>query len=271
MNLRHGFFSLDCHNYARWLPVHLKDMTELKEKHPGIAREFSKGKFCVQKSYNVFSAISLDQAHEQMNEKIKGDGGMIGLTENSNGLRRWMVSGPEVARIVQEFEDTTEEERNVGKAHHEDSTAFNKRFAKHVNALHRTFLALGSPFREDMKDLYSLESKRICDPEVHSRLLKLRSLGQKQYEDFVSSRLMARSVSFKEKIRLNKLNVFSNHEKRKESKINLKMDAAKNDAHLFVQLYIGCQTRGGNLKDFFAHENRKYSVFVRRISVKGRL
>ena len=252
------FFSMDRHNYARWLPVHLKDMAELKEKHPCIAREFSNGKFCVQRSVNKFSAISLDQAHEQMNDKLKGDGGMIGLTENSNGLRRWMVSGPEVARIVQEFEDTADEEPTGDKAHHEDSAAFNKRFAKHVNALHKTFLELGSPFREDVKDLFSLENKTICDPEVHSILLKLRSLGQEQYKDFVSRRLMARSVSLKDKIRLNKLAVFGNHGKRKETKIKLKLNAAKNDAHLFGQLYIGCQIRGGNLEEFFSHENRKY-------------
>ena len=30
----------------------------------------------------------------------KGDGGAVGLTENPAALRRWMVSGPEMARLI---------------------------------------------------------------------------------------------------------------------------------------------------------------------------
>ena len=114
------FFSVDWQNYACWLPAHLEDITEWKEKHPIIAREFSNGKFCVQRSVNKFSAISLNQAHVQMNDKLKGDGGMIGLTENSNGLRRWMVSGPEVTRVVQQFEGTADEEFHKSKSSEND-------------------------------------------------------------------------------------------------------------------------------------------------------
>ena len=56
-------------------------------------------------SIQKFSAIPIDYKHEQNNKKVKGDGGAIGLTENSSELLRWMVCGPEVARVVGEFED----------------------------------------------------------------------------------------------------------------------------------------------------------------------
>ena len=48
----------------------------------------------------MFSAIPLDQAHEQNNAYVKGDGGAIGLTDNATALRRWMVAGPEVTRLI---------------------------------------------------------------------------------------------------------------------------------------------------------------------------
>ena len=48
--------------------------------------------------------MAIDQAHEQNNAMVKGDGGAVGLTENPSALRRWMISGPEIARIVNEFE-----------------------------------------------------------------------------------------------------------------------------------------------------------------------
>jgi len=96
-------FGLDHVNYSRWLPIHLRDMVSLESKHPGIYREFAKGNFTIRKSTRVFSNMAIDQAHEQSNAVVKGDGGAIGLTEDSAALRRWMVAGPEISRLVGEF------------------------------------------------------------------------------------------------------------------------------------------------------------------------
>lgn len=99
------FFALDHTNYARWIPVHLRDMSELSARDPDIAREFNAGNFTIQKTNRVFSAIPIDQAHEQNNAWIKSAGGAIGLTDNPSALRRWMAAGPEVATLIEEFED----------------------------------------------------------------------------------------------------------------------------------------------------------------------
>lgn len=37
------YFALNHQNYARWLPIHVKDMQELQEKAPGVYREFCAG------------------------------------------------------------------------------------------------------------------------------------------------------------------------------------------------------------------------------------
>ena len=42
----------------------------------------------MQKSNHKFSRITADQNHEQMNAKIKGVGGVIGLIENETALQR---------------------------------------------------------------------------------------------------------------------------------------------------------------------------------------
>ena len=42
--------------------------------------------------------------HEQNNEVIKSDGGAIGVTEDPSVLRRWMVAGPEISRLVANYE-----------------------------------------------------------------------------------------------------------------------------------------------------------------------
>ena len=63
-------------------------MLNLKEKHPQLAQEFKRGKFVVHKSSQEFSAMAIDQAHEQANGIIKADGGAIGITEDPSALRR---------------------------------------------------------------------------------------------------------------------------------------------------------------------------------------
>ena len=74
------FFALNHTNYARWLPVHLRDMSALQQTAPGVFLQFEKGLFTVHKSPRRFSAIAIDQAHEQNNGVVKGDGGAVGLT-----------------------------------------------------------------------------------------------------------------------------------------------------------------------------------------------
>ena len=46
----------------------------------------------------------MDHNHEQQNATIKGVGGVIGISENENALQRWLLFGPEVARLLEEFE-----------------------------------------------------------------------------------------------------------------------------------------------------------------------
>ena len=44
--------------------------------------------------------MALDQSHEQLNKWIKAEGGAVGLTEDPAALRRWMLAGPEVSRVI---------------------------------------------------------------------------------------------------------------------------------------------------------------------------
>eukprot|EP00745_Piridium_sociabile_P027883 TRINITY_DN44892_c0_g1_i4.p1 TRINITY_DN44892_c0_g1~~TRINITY_DN44892_c0_g1_i4.p1 ORF type:complete len:307 (+),score=64.28 TRINITY_DN44892_c0_g1_i4:780-1700(+) len=123
------FFADNNVNYARWLPIHLRDMMCIEEQHPEVAREFHKGNFVVHKSDRDFSAVAIDQAHEQNNAVIKGDGGAVGLTEDPSALRRWMVAGPEVSRLVANYEAVSGA-KDVQKSnrHHEQTEAAQKAF-----------------------------------------------------------------------------------------------------------------------------------------------
>jgi hypothetical protein len=100
-------FVMDHPNYSRWLSVHYRDMCLLPSKHPDIYNHFCDGAFVVHKTTRVFSSIALDHAHEQVNAVVKGEGGAVDLTEHPAALRRWMVAGSEMSRMIQEFEGGT--------------------------------------------------------------------------------------------------------------------------------------------------------------------
>jgi hypothetical protein len=83
--LVHLFFSLDHVNYARWIPIHLRDMKSLPVS---IREEFEHERHWVlSKTNNKLSAIPIDQAHEQENKNVKSVGGAVGLTENPVAFR----------------------------------------------------------------------------------------------------------------------------------------------------------------------------------------
>ena len=80
------FFALDHVNYARWMPVHIRDTKSLPNP---IKDEFENhSHWVLSKTMNTFSAIPCDQAHEQENEIVKGSGCAVGLIENPVTFRR---------------------------------------------------------------------------------------------------------------------------------------------------------------------------------------
>ena len=78
-------------------------MKFLETAIPAIAAEFKNSNFEVNKTNRAFSLLPVDQAHEQNNNIVKGDGVAIDLTESSTQLLRWMVSGPEMSGTFCDF------------------------------------------------------------------------------------------------------------------------------------------------------------------------
>ena len=94
-----GNFVLD-HNNARWVPPYIRDMKKIPQSIQNNIKHF----WVFPKTSKRFSAMPLDQAHDQNNAMLKDSGEAIGLTENPAALKRWMVSGPEQTRLIAKFE-----------------------------------------------------------------------------------------------------------------------------------------------------------------------
>ena len=109
--------------------------------HPDVHKQMQKGFFA--KTSKNFSGIALDQAHEQNNKIIKGVGGATSLSKsrNDSALIRWETCGPQVARIVSDFEDVMDEREHSGGSnkskHHEDNRKFQTRFNYDVETVYQ--------------------------------------------------------------------------------------------------------------------------------------
>lgn len=204
-------------------------------------------------------SISIDQAHEQLNAVIKGAGGAVGLTENDAALCKWAVTGPEIVRMLEQFESTFAVYSN-DSTHHENATSFRNQFQRDVTNL-LDILATEIPFSTNTgDDLIVLCTNKVADKAVADTVRTAREMGKKQFESFFRERLSKdATISVLSPLPRNKLPLFlyKSHGKKQPLRV-LRVAELKADCHLFSRLYVACQARDGNLDDFFRYENQAY-------------
>ena len=146
-------FAINHYNYARWLSVHVDNLTRLDVSTS--IQWISFRAFC-----NPFSAVSLDLGHEQNDATIKGAGEVIALLSYGmeSAIRRWEVAGPNVCKLIGEYKEM------IWKAkHHEDYPAFQKLFFADVAKL---FNSLGTLFEDCLYSLRVLKNVVISDDTI---------------------------------------------------------------------------------------------------------
>ena len=113
-------------------------------------------------------AIPIDQTHEQENAKVKGKGGAIGLTEDPDAFKWWMIPGPEQARIFTNYErehlgfDDIKFSEDL--KHHEEGLSNQVLFQKQVNSLVERIKEYANPFLDDCPEILVLNTREcVCD------------------------------------------------------------------------------------------------------------
>ena len=197
--------------------------------------------------------------------------GAVGLTENPSQLLKWMVAGPELARIVNEFEDSLPfnkvKEITDETKHHEQTEGMQQRFSTHVSTFLSCFEDIGNPFLEESQDLIALDTKDVAEEVAIVNLNKAEVVGKEMFNVFVKDHIKGNDKSIFDTISKNKLAIFSQPKQRSISNKD-ELTTLKKSCHLFSQLYIACQVRDGNLDEFFAHEN---TAFPPLLSKNGNL
>ena len=168
-------------------------MAELLTKHPDVARKCRAGSFTIQKMKKVLFTIAIDQAHQQNNACIRGDGEAVGLTDNPSALLRWMVAGPEVARATEEFQDGDKHWGRRVDTHHQDQTpCVQTSFSKDVCSLVSVMENHGNPFEEESVDLVVLDTKEMTSPAAVESIQNVKRIDQEQFQAFTREWLVER-------------------------------------------------------------------------------
>ena len=107
--------------------------------------------FVIKKTHCNFSEIPMDQAHEQSNKTVKGEGGFIGPAGDYSQLLRWMVLGPEIARATEEFGQSRDlldvcSENPADCHHHDQMKSVQKTFITQVKAFCQPMEFMVNPF-----------------------------------------------------------------------------------------------------------------------------
>ena len=194
---------------------------------------------------------------------VKGEGGAIDLIEDEDRHRNWMVCGPEVARIVMEFEENSvlKQTRKTEYKHHEEIVAFQKRFKTHVDCLVSEIKKFGNPFiiNEEECELVQLDTRDVLGPNIVKSIKEIQRVGKEQADQFMKGRLVTKAKDIDAPIK-KKTNC---HYFRLETQSCLKTlvknekTELKRDTKLFAQLFIAAQVRGGDVQELFQHETMR--------------
>ena len=178
--------------------------------------------------------------------------------ENPHGFRTWMLAGPELARLLKEFEaDIIEESEN--DLHHEEGRTFQENFKNRTATLMSSIKSLGNPFNETGSQLLVLDSRDVLPDEVVKTVRSIESIGKQQYDTYRQSVLEKNGkASIHDPIRRNSLRLFKCPETKSRQLSTTK--ELKNDVALFSKLFIAAQDMESDIHvgNFFRHEKHPY-------------
>ena len=187
--------------------------------------------------------MAADQAHEQNNVTIKGDGGVIGQTHDVEALKRWSLASPEVCVCaITDFEATVDStsatEQAAPKRHHEQTKAFQKKFIKDVKSLEQVITAMCNPFADYGKEVLP-EAAFLCTE-------RLQETGLEKYESYVNECLVTHTKSIFKPIKKNRLDLMAPTTTRQ---IKTPQEKALQDTcSTLAQLYVSLRKRQSPVK-----------------------
>ena len=138
-----------------------------------------------------FSAIGIDQAHEQCNKVVKTAGRATRILENENALVVWSNANPVIGDLLEKFPERYQT-KTTSNEHHENTNAHKKRFRKDIDKLVASFGNFLNPFT--IEGLTNISTHRVLSEEASKSVRMAKDIGEKQYQEFTEERLVQRTT-----------------------------------------------------------------------------
>ena len=199
------------------IPVHVRDMLNLLQKHPDLHKLFADGLFTVAKTHNTFPLIGFDQNHEQLNKELKMNGGTLNLSDDCI-FTEWPVAGTEIALVITEFEAGMQTRKETltpsplirVEVSKEDLQQKPRHLLQHFKKQEIPFLMTA------MKSSSSIP-KKSCQRKLLKALCSHEE-GNKQHSVFVMEHQESHIVAFHEAIKTKEIFLPSNQPQTKRRK-----------------------------------------------------
>ena len=120
-------------------------------------------------------------------------------------LERWIIAGPELCRVVEEFEGVQNEFDEL--LHHQEGIASQRRFLCHVRDLIDVILMDGNPCEKHLRGLVFLDDD-VCESPVSAHSVYfLESTGKERFKTYQESILHSRKIALTAPIKKSKLQI----------------------------------------------------------------
>ena len=110
-----------------------------------------------------------------------------------------MIWGPEIARLVNEFEENMPSSRRskVIYLHHKENKSFQDKFHQHVVSLVSMMEELENPFLENDETLACLNTKNIAENIICDTVNKIDLVEKRKSQEFFTERIVNKRKTFR--------------------------------------------------------------------------
>ena len=162
----------------------------------------------------------------------------MGLLQNPTALLCWMVTGPEVTKVIDNFESKclTCHVPITIYTHHEHKLSTQTTFGHEIKDFVRVVDDMGNPFMEESKELLVLDTRDIAHSSVVNTIRCIEKIGQDQYNEYVNIRFVMRTKTIDESIKRNNLLLVNYQLMKVPSRTAQIHSSLKEDCQLFSRL-----------------------------------
>ena len=105
--------------------------------------------------------IGIDQKPEQQNKELKMHDGTLNLSDECV-FTEWAMAGPEIDRVIREFEAGMITRKNAVLKHHDPIPSVQQRCFAHTKALVIAFQEAGNPFDKDSHGVVIIDTREYA-------------------------------------------------------------------------------------------------------------